>query len=184
MNNSVADREIKLKQGLVQEETKKNINDSKFRAVAQGMDYSGFRQMVLGANLKPTKAGEVFSITNQKKSIFNSACNGKPTSSKHPEAESLIVKWRRSSQEERWDLLRNTSDFQRELEKFRDFSILADIISICDESSDLELIRQIIAMLTQIAEFKGSRKLLTKSEKQRLDSILKRLEDPAMTEYF
>lgn len=43
----VSEREGKLKELLRDEETKKNINDSKFRAVAQKMDYEGFRQMVL-----------------------------------------------------------------------------------------------------------------------------------------
>ena len=30
----------------------------------QGMEYDGFRQMVLGANIKPMKAGQVISIYN------------------------------------------------------------------------------------------------------------------------
>lgn len=53
-----------LNRALKVEETKKNINDSKFRAVAQHMDYDGFKNMVLGADLKSMKAGAVFEIHN------------------------------------------------------------------------------------------------------------------------
>ena len=36
-----------------------NVDSSKKLACMQRMDYDGFRQMVLGANLKPMKAGQV-----------------------------------------------------------------------------------------------------------------------------
>ena len=54
------------------EETKKNINDSKFRAVAQHMDYDGFKNMVLGADLKCVKAGAAFNMHDEGKgSVLN-----------------------------------------------------------------------------------------------------------------
>jgi hypothetical protein len=34
-----------------------NVDSSKKIAVMQGMEYDGFRQMVLGANIKPMKKG-------------------------------------------------------------------------------------------------------------------------------
>ena len=34
-----------------------NVDSAKKIAVMQRMEYDGFRQMVLGANLKPSKAG-------------------------------------------------------------------------------------------------------------------------------
>ncbi len=36
-----------------------NIDSAKKRAVLQHMDYDGFRQMVLGANIFPTKSLEL-----------------------------------------------------------------------------------------------------------------------------
>lgn len=36
-----------------------NVDSSKKLAVMQRMDYDGFRQMVLGANLKPMKSGQI-----------------------------------------------------------------------------------------------------------------------------
>jgi len=59
---------------MINEESKRtNIDTAKKRAVAQGMDYDGFKQMVLGANLKPIKAGDVTKITEKKVSVLNSA---------------------------------------------------------------------------------------------------------------
>jgi hypothetical protein len=66
-----------LENALNIEERKKNVNDSKFRAVAQRMDYNGFRNMVLGANLKSVKAGEYQTIgENRSNTIFNTGFNG------------------------------------------------------------------------------------------------------------
>jgi hypothetical protein len=39
-----------------------NEDSAKKRACIQGMDYEGFRQMVLGANLFPLKSGSTASI--------------------------------------------------------------------------------------------------------------------------
>ena len=39
-----------------------NVDSAKKIAVMQHMEYDGFRQMVLGANLKPSKAGQITSI--------------------------------------------------------------------------------------------------------------------------
>lgn len=49
--------------GTINDENKRvNIDSAKKRAVLQHMDYDGFHQMVLGANLKPIKKGEAESI--------------------------------------------------------------------------------------------------------------------------
>ena len=49
----------------IDEENKRiNVDSAKKRAVIQHMDYDGFRQMVLGANLKPIKQGEASNIVN------------------------------------------------------------------------------------------------------------------------
>ena len=50
----------------IDEENKRvNVDSAKKRAVIQHMDYDGFRQMVLGANLKPIKQGEASNIVNR-----------------------------------------------------------------------------------------------------------------------
>lgn len=183
-NSSVSEREEKMKKGLEEEESRKNINDSKFRAVAQRMDYSGFHQMVLGANLKPTKAGEVYSISDGKKSIFNTAC--KKSGSQQPkksDSDTLIVKWRRSNNQEKLELLEDLEEFKNELRKLSDFGMLADIVGICHESDNQDFVQRIFEMLTEVPDFKGSRKMLTRSEKQKLDEILGRIGSDTITDY-
>ena len=50
--------------GAIDEEHKRiNVDSSKKRACLQHMDYDGFHQMVLGANLIPIKKGSIDSIT-------------------------------------------------------------------------------------------------------------------------
>ena len=51
--------EVKRELGTaLNEEAKRvNVDSAKKRAVMQHMDYDGFHQMVLGANLKPLKKG-------------------------------------------------------------------------------------------------------------------------------
>ena len=44
-----------------------NVDSAKKKACIQCMDYNGFRQMVLGANLMPSKAGQLTSIFNPTK---------------------------------------------------------------------------------------------------------------------
>ena len=62
--------EVKKELGLaINEENQRiNVDSAKKRAVIQHMDYDGFRQMVLGANLKPIKSTEATNITNIVKS--------------------------------------------------------------------------------------------------------------------
>lgn len=91
----VSEREGKLKELLRDEETKKNINDSKFRAVAQKMDYEGFRQMVLGANLKPMKSGEMYSMTGQNRTKFNALSTNSEAEEKKDTSVSFVGSWRR-----------------------------------------------------------------------------------------
>lgn len=183
-NASVSEREAKLKQGLAEEESRKNINDSKFRAVAQRMDYNGFHQMVLGANLKPTKSGEVFSIHNEKKAIFNSSCKGSAAViGKTTEADTLIVRWRRADTEGKLVLLENLEVFIDELKKFSDFAILADIVSLCHGCEDLEFVERVFGMFLQVPDFKAGKKMLTRGEKQKLDEILMRIGNDLLTNY-
>ncbi len=65
--------EVKKELGsAINEEHKRiNVDSAKKKAVLQHMDYDGFHQMVLGANLKPIKRGEAEKIYNQNKSSIN-----------------------------------------------------------------------------------------------------------------
>lgn len=179
---SVTEREEKLKRGLEEENTKKNINDSKFRAVAQHMDYSGFHQMVLGANLKPTKAGEAFNISSSR-TIFNTIYTGENSIRQNKGNIPILTRWRRSSNSEKLSLLQMTQELHTELEKFRDFTILAEIITLLETAED-SLICATLDMLKQIHDFRGSRKILTQKEKKILDFILEKSADAEAREFF
>ena len=48
-----------LDESIKYEEHRDNVDQAKKRAVKQMMDYEGFRQMVLGADLKPVKTNEM-----------------------------------------------------------------------------------------------------------------------------
>ena len=51
-----------MQQDIDFDHRRSNVDSAKKRAVLQHMDYDGFRQMVLGANLKPVKAGAATEI--------------------------------------------------------------------------------------------------------------------------
>jgi hypothetical protein len=57
-----------------------NIDSAKKRAVVQGMDYDGFRQMVLGAHLKPIKSEEVKELYDSKAKVIMNTVASAPTS--------------------------------------------------------------------------------------------------------
>lgn len=57
-----------LQESIDEENKRINIDSAKKRAVLQHMDYDNFRQMVLGANIKPVKSAEMndlMSVENQ-----------------------------------------------------------------------------------------------------------------------
>jgi len=58
-------------QSVKEDLTHKNEDSAKKQAVHQGMDYDGFHQMVLGANLKPIKKGDGINVTSNKGRAFN-----------------------------------------------------------------------------------------------------------------
>ena len=56
----------------INEENKRvNVDSAKKKACLQHMDYDGFRQMVLGANLMPTKPGAINIYSAKKNMEFN-----------------------------------------------------------------------------------------------------------------
>ena len=56
--------EVKKELGFAinEENLRSNVDSAKKRAVLQHMDYDGFHQMVLGANLKTIKKGEIETV--------------------------------------------------------------------------------------------------------------------------
>ena len=181
---SVSEREEKLKKSLAEEATKKNINDSKFRAVAQRMDYAGFHQMVLGANLKPTKAGEVYSISSASTSVFNSSCRTSGNSqSKNQNSQTCLAFWR-NSPSRRAELLKSPESFLEELRKNPDFTVLAEVLNVVQGFEDLQEISNVLDGVLGIQEFKGSKKLLTRKEKEHLECLLLRCGKNEYNEFF
>lgn len=60
-----------LKTAISKENHRINLDSAKKKAVLQGMNYDGFHQMVLGADLKGIKEGEITSIAGVNNSIMN-----------------------------------------------------------------------------------------------------------------
>ena len=59
---TVANAKKTMKQDIDWDSKRVNVDSAKKIAVMQHMEYDGFAQMVLGANLKPSKAGQITSI--------------------------------------------------------------------------------------------------------------------------
>lgn len=60
-----------LKDEISKDNHRVNIDSAKKKAVLQHMNYDGFHQMVLGADLKGIKKGEIYSIGGNKDTIMN-----------------------------------------------------------------------------------------------------------------
>jgi hypothetical protein len=184
-HNTVAEREEKLKQGLADEESRKNVNDSKFRAVAQRMDYAGFHQMVLGANLKPTKAGEVFSISESKKPVFNPAFNTPaPSRTKNQDSGNILTLWRRAGKQQKIELLERIEELKVELMKFNELGVAVEVIEAIFECGNEELARRALDALKEIKEFKGSKRLMTRKEKEKLEDVIRRVGNQSDIDFF
>jgi len=72
---SLSDIKQELENSINEEHKRVNVDSAKKRAVLQHMDYDNFRQMVLGANIKPVKTTEMndlMGMTNQR-SVMNAA---------------------------------------------------------------------------------------------------------------
>jgi hypothetical protein len=62
-----------LKKALNDEYHRVNVDSAKKKAVNQRMNYDGFHQMVLGADLKGIKQNEISNIVSNKNSVMNSS---------------------------------------------------------------------------------------------------------------
>ena len=59
---TVAEVKKEMGESINEESKRSNVDSAKKRAVLQHMDYDGFHQMVLGANLFPVKKGAIDQI--------------------------------------------------------------------------------------------------------------------------
>ena len=57
---------MELQKDIDWDNRRTNVDSAKKLAVMQHMEYDGFRQMVLGAHIKPIKKGEAASIYQNK----------------------------------------------------------------------------------------------------------------------
>lgn len=65
LHQTMDDLRGELGESMQYEDHRDNVDAAKKRAVKQGMDYDGFRQMVLGADLKPVKTMEMRELVTQ-----------------------------------------------------------------------------------------------------------------------
>lgn len=64
LRQTMDDLREELGESLQHEEHRDNVDAAKKRAVRQGMDYDGFKQMVLGADLKPVKSEQMRALVD------------------------------------------------------------------------------------------------------------------------
>lgn len=79
-----------LKVEISKDNHRVNIDSAKKKAVLQGMNYDGFHQMVLGADLKGIKQGEIINI-NIKNSIMNNTNVQKKLNDPHEILKNSLV---------------------------------------------------------------------------------------------
>ena len=89
---SIAFSRTGLKDDIEFENKRVNVDSAKKIAVMQHMDYDNFHQMVLGANIKPMKAGQLTTISADKKGMEEEEYfGGKPKPTKGV-LDSLLMK--------------------------------------------------------------------------------------------
>jgi hypothetical protein len=140
--------------------------------------------MVLGANLKPTKAGEVYSISSASTTVFNSSCRPSLNSnSKNQNSSTCLAQWR-NFPSSRSEILKSPQSFIEELKKNPDFTVLAEVLNVVQGFEDLQEVSNVLDGVLSIQEFKGSKKLLTRKEKENLDCLLLRCGKNEYVEFF
>jgi hypothetical protein len=186
---SLSSLKQELQQAQEQEDKRHNVNDSKLRAVAQHMDYDQFRQMVLGANLKCSKAGELKAIkqTSGEKSLNTVYRREEPVGETgiraEPRAdgdiETLTEFRRRWNGGERWEVLRKAaSSFSVIFSRGIDCDYVAEIITIAHSGlvshsypCSVEEWGPIWSQLTQCNGFDQGLRMLSRQEKAKYDEI-------------
>ena len=180
-SSKLLERENKLKTALQQEETRERVNDSKFRAVAQKMDYEGFRQMVLGANLKPSKAGEIWNMAEKTNTGFQNPQRSLEVNFTPSKTSNWISEWRAcKSDSEKFKSLKGVGDY---LDKSSDFEVFSECLRVlyegkisCKFETNDEDILEILEILSNYKGFAQGLKLLSRGEKAKVRELLNALE--------
>lgn len=184
---SLSSLKQELQQAQEQEAKRHNVNDSKLRAVAQHMDYDQFRQMVLGANLKCSKTGELAAIkpTSGERSL-NTVYRREQTDTgrsveERAEAgiETLTEFRRRWNGQERWEVLCQAAPhltfiFSRGI----DCDYVADVITLAHSgliahsyACSVEDWLPIWSQITHCSGFDQGVKMLSRQEKAKYAEV-------------
>lgn len=188
---TLASLKDELRQAQEQEMKRQNENDSKLRAVAQHMDYDQFRQMVLGANLKCAKSGE---INNIKPSTGERRLNGlyrevgdEPVQveiASEEEISTLTVFRRRWKGADRWNVLKLAAPhFSAIFAKGIECDTVADLVTLAHKgliSHEYTCAPEDWAplwnALTQLSGFAQGLKMLSRREREAYEQVTQLLQ--------
>ena len=185
MKGSLADRQGKLHTALQEEDKRDKVNSSKFRAVEQRMDYEGFRQMVLGANLKPTKAGDLHRIADAQRDRFNPVERSQAAFAR-VEDHSFRGKWTHA-QDVNAKLIVFEEAATEELDRVVDFDVYASIIKTAVDAAASECadrVKGVLLKLMQLRDLKSLNKFLSRAEKASLKDLLRQIDMEYCSEAF
>jgi hypothetical protein len=113
--NSISTQKFKqdLKKEINKENHRINVDSAKKRAVNQRMDYDGFHQMVLGADLKGVKGNDIISI-KMDKPVMNSVLTNKKFSEKvdYGEKNYIYINQKEEEDNEKNILIKNLEELK------------------------------------------------------------------------
>mmetsp|Transcript_9532 Transcript_9532/g.18491 ORF Transcript_9532/g.18491 Transcript_9532/m.18491 type:complete len:185 (-) Transcript_9532:5617-6171(-) len=178
MKKSVSELQESLNSALSYDEHRKRVNDSKFRAVAQRMDYEGFRQLVLGADLKCTKAGEMERLAESKDSVFNANYRTTQSQASVGIRNSFYTSWRRTHDpREKLELLKGLDQDNRDtlLTTSLEADFFADLVSVISSVEDPS-VPELVAKILESPHYSRSLKMLSRKEKAAWEAIIPRPE--------
>lgn len=183
---SVTDISARLRNAIREETHRKNVNDSKFRAVAQRMDYEGFRQMVLGADLKSVKAGEVYtlaeSVVDRNKNPLYKDTSDKTTVRSEPYNFHYRISrnFRTKTGQEKWAEISSLEiqQFRDWVRELNDFDIFAQLVSLFFDvlvkkeiEAETERGFQLLRELVEKPDIEKACKMLSRKEKLELEEL-------------
>lgn len=193
MDVSLSSLKQELQQAQELEAKRRNENDSKLRAVAQHMDYDQFRQMVLGANLKCSKTGELTSLQSaQGDRSLNTVYRQEGTAGQTTlqrvetgEIRTLTEFRRRWNGGERWETLKLSSPYLSEIFSTGiDCDYVADLVSLAytglvthDYPCEPEEWREMWTLVSQCSGWAQGARMLSRKEKERMEEVRRILED-------
>lgn len=178
MKKSVSDLTSSLQSALTYEGHRQRVNDSKFRAVAQHMDYEGFRQLVLGADLKCTKAGEIERMSEARDSVFNSNFRqsesvAAPAFSRH----TFQSVWRRTQDlRGRFEILKNLEETDRDtlLTTALEADFFAELVAVLTTVNDPS-VGALVGKIKESAHYARSLKMLSRKERAGWEELVNSL---------